>query len=111
MISIGIHIGRSSVCFSGLSLKGGKPELHFIEERLFEDSDSEKKKLLLISSQIKSIEEKHKGKSLRFCYGLSQNLVTSFLVETPFKEKFKILKTLPFEIEDKTPFRSDQIFF
>ena len=111
MISIGIHIGRSSVCFAGLSLKGGKPELHFIEEKVFEDSDSEREKLLLISSQIKSIEEKQKGQSLRFCYGLSQNLVTSFLVETPFKEKFKILKTLPFEIEDKTPFRSNQIFF
>ena len=111
MLSIGIHITESSVHFAELSLEGPKPKLESFEEHFFEDQDIEEEKVLFIVRHIEKIEEKHKGKTLRFCYGLSQNSVTSFLVKFPFKEKFKILKTIPFEIEDKSPFRPDKVFF
>lgn len=111
MISIGVHIHQDSICFAGLSLEGSRPKIHFIKEHFFQDLKSEKEKQSLINSELESIEKQYKGESLRFCYGLSQNLVTNFSIDFPFKEKFKILKTLPFEIEDKSPFRSDNVFF
>ena len=111
MVSIGIHINQDSVCFTELSLERTKPKLHSFSEYFFEDQKSQKEKILFISRHLEKIKEKHKGKALRFCYGLSQNFVTSFLIQFPFKEKFKILKTLPFEIEDKSPFHPEKIFF
>ena len=111
MVSIGIHISQDSVCFAELSLEGVKPKLNSFYEHFFESQISQKEKILFISRQLEKIEHKYKGKALRFCYGLSQNLVTSFPIQFPFKEKFKILKTLPYEIEEKSPFHPDKIFF
>ena len=111
MVSIGIHINQDSVYFAELSLEKTKPKLISFSEYFFEDQKSPKEKSLFVSHHLEKIKEKHKGKALRFCYGLSQNFVTSFLVQFPFKEKFKILKTLPFEIEDKSPFNPEKIFF
>ena len=111
MVSIGIHINQDSVCFAELSLEKNKPKLNSFSEYFFEDQKSQKERFLFISRHLEKIKEKHKGKAQRFCYGLSQNFVTSFLIQFPFKEKFKILKTLPFEIEDKSPFNPENIFF
>ncbi len=111
MISIGVHIRQDSVCFAGAGLKGGRPQLEFIEELFFDSSSSPEEKELFISRHIEKIAERRKEENVRFCYALSQSSVTGFLIEFPFKEKFKILKTLPFEIEDKTPFRADKVFF
>ena len=111
MVSIGIHISQDSVCFAELSLEGAQPKLNSFHEHFFESQISQKEKILFISRQLEKIEHKYKGKALRFCYGLSQNLVTSFSIQFPFKEKFKILKTLPYEIEEKSPFHPDKIFF
>ena len=111
MVSIGIHISQNSVCFAELSLEGTKLKPNSFYEHFFENQISQKEKFLFISRHLEKIEQKYKGKSLRFCYGLSQNLVTSFLIHFPFKEKFKILRTLPYEIEDKSPFHPDKIFF
>ena len=112
MLSIGIHIGKHSACFAELSAEGGKlKEATFFEERFFDPSDSEEKKLSSVFQRIEEIQRKHKGKALRFCLGLPQSLISSFFISFPFKEKFKILKTLPFEIEDKSPFPSEKVFF
>ena len=111
MVSIGIYIGRDNVCFAELNLEGTKPNLSSIDEYFFKNQPSQEEKHHFILSHIEKIQHKYKGQSLRFCYGLSQNVVTSFPVHFPFKEKFKILKTLPFEVEDKSPFSPDKSFF
>ena len=111
MLSVGIHITKNSAHFVGLSIEGTKPKIQFIEEHFFTDQKEEAEKALFISSILENIYKNNKGEALRFCYGLSQNIVTSFLVRFPFKEKFKIIKTLPFEIEHQTPFQSSKVFF
>ena len=111
MISIGIYINEDRFSFAELSLEKAYPKLLSFGEHFFENAHSKEEIGLFISHHLEKIEKKHKGKSLHFCYGLSQSFVTSFFVELPFKEKFKILKTLPFEIEDKSPFRPDKVFF
>ena len=111
MISVGAHIDKKSFCFAELALEQTQPKIISFEEKLFENPDSIEDKKLVILRHIDQIKKKRKSQVLRFCYGLSQSSVTSFFVDFPFKEKFKILKTLPFQIEDKTPFRSDKVFF
>ena len=111
MLSVGIHITENSVYFAGLSIEGSKPKIQLLEEHFFTDQKGEEEKALFVSRLLEKIHKNHKGETLRFCYGLSQNTVTSFFVCFPFKEKFKIIKTLPFEIEDQTPFQSSKVFF
>ena len=110
MVSIGFYITKNSLSCAELTLSP-RPKIQYCEEFFFENPNSQEEKQLVLSRQMERIENKYKGQSLRFCYGLNQNKVTSFLIEFPFKEKFKILKTLPFEIEDKTPFSSDKVCF
>ena len=111
MLSIGIHITQDRVCFSELRLEDSEPILQSFHEHFFDKGAIKEEKQALITQWIEQIEQKYKGQTLWFCYGLSQNLVTNFFISFPFKEKFKILKTLPFEIEEKTPFQSDKVFF
>ena len=111
MISIGFYISKDSLNVAELSLSGSQPQILAINQQLFQDIESEEEKLKLLSKEIERIEKQYKGKNIRLCYSLSQNLVSNFLIEFPFKEKFKILKTIPFEIEDKTPFQMDKICF
>lgn len=111
MISIGIYISKNSLCFAEMSLKKARPELHSLKEYFFDKQKSQEEQWLFISSHLSEIEKKYKGENLRFCYGLPQSHVTSFFIEFPFKEKFKILKTLPFEIEDQSPFDSNKVLF
>ena len=111
IVSIGFHISKDSLSVAELSFSGQKPEILSVNDFFFKDFQSEEEKQALLSKEVERIEGQYKGKNIRFCYGLSQSLVSSFCVEFPFKEKFKILKTLPFEIEDKTPFQLDKVFF
>ena len=111
MVSIGIYIGQDSICFAELSLEGTQPSLNSVNEYFFQPQDSQEEKNHLILSHFKEIKQKYKGQVLRFCYGLSQNRVTSFPAHFPFKEKFKILKTLPFEVEAQSPFSPNKSFF
>ncbi len=111
MVSVGICIGQGRLCIAELDLKGGRPRKLSFEELFPENSDSQKELWALLSQQLAKIKKRRMGQNLRFCYGIPQSFVTSFLVEFPFKEKFKILKTLPYEIEDKSPFRSNKVFF
>ena len=111
MISIGFYISKDSLSVAELSLSGSQPKILSLNEFFFKDSESEEEKHSLLSKELERIEREYKGKNIRFCCSLSQSLVSSFFVEFPFKEKFKILKTIPFEIEDKTPFQLDKVCF
>ena len=111
IVSIGFYILKDSLCIAELSLSAQQPEILSVNEVFFKDSQSEEEKQITLSREIERIETKYKGQNIRFCYSLSQSVVSNFFVEFPFKEKFKILKTLPFEVEDKTPFQLDKVFF
>ncbi|MCY4321255.1 MAG: hypothetical protein OXC37_02465 [Bdellovibrionaceae bacterium] len=111
IVSIGFYISKDSLNVAELSFSDKGPEILSANNLFFKDPESEEEKHILLSKEIKRIEEQYKGKNIRLCYAISQSLVSSFFVEFPFKEKFKILKTLPFEVEDKTPFQSDKVYF
>ena len=111
MISIGFYLSKDSLSMAELSFSGRQPQILSVNSIFFEDSQSEEDKLDLLSKELEKMTGRHKGKTIRLCYALPQSMVSSFYMEFPFKEKFKILKTLPYEIEDKTPFQLDRVCF
>ena len=111
MLSVGFHISKDCLSIAELSLVNGKPVIVSVNEVFWNSADKDEDKQKILSEEIQKISKKHKGQNLRFSYSIPQNLVSCFSVQFPFKERFRILKTLPFEIEDRTPFHSDKVFF
>lgn len=111
MVSLGLYISKESFVIAEVSLAGKKPKIGHIEESFWLDLDSEEEKMELLSQKIQERERVHKGRSIRICCSLPQNFVSSFSLQLPFKERFKILKTIPFEVEDQTPFQSNKVLF
>lgn len=109
MISIGIHTHLCGFEVVELTLENQSLQLKNSHRRVFEP-DSTQQGVALIE-HLQSLEKKYKNQPLRFCYSLPQNEVSSFFISLPFKEKFKILKTLPFEIEEQSPFNPHQVFY
>ena len=111
MLSVGFYISKDCLCVAEVSLVRGKPLIHSVEQIFWSDKPEDKDKKQILAEEIQKISQKHKGQNLRFSYSIPQNLVSCFSVQFPFKERFKILKSLPFEIEDRTPFQLDKVFF
>lgn len=111
MVSIGIHIKKHGFHVVELSFNGSRLTLENSYEKSFDDLVTEEKRNISILEHLGSLERKYKNQSFRFCFCLPQDQVSSFFVEFPFREKFKILKTLPFEIEDKSPFNPYKVFY
>ena len=110
MLSLGIHIRERSLSAVELLLKGAALELKGACKIPLESCASAEQRRLMIAQKLQELGGRFKGGSARFCFGLPQSQVSCFPISFPFKEKFKILKTLPFEIEDKSPFLSDKTF-
>ena len=106
--SIGIHIQEHSINIVEVSLDGTLNNTRIIP---LEPYDTREQKYIQIAQQLKALAKEHKKEAVRYCFTLSQNQVSHFKTQFPFREKFKLTKTLPFEIEDQSPFQPDQIFF
>ena len=111
MLSVGFYISKDCLCVAEVSLVSGKPLINSIQSIFWSDKSTDEDKQKILAQEVQKIANKHKGQNLRFSYSIPQNLVSCFSVQFPFKERFKILKTLPFEIEDRTPFQLDKVFF
>ena len=107
-VSIGIHIQEHSLNIAGLS-----PEGKVIETRVIplEPYNTREQKYIQIVRHLKALEKEHKKEAVRFCFALPQSRVSHFKSWFPFREKFKLIKTLPFEIEDHSPFQPEKVFF
>ena len=110
MVSLGIYISRESLCIAEVFLLSQKPKLLSLNE-VFWTELAEDERLKVLSQEIEKREKKYRGQNIRLCYCLPQNFVSSFSLQLPFKERFKILKTIPFEVEDHTPFQSSKVLF
>ncbi len=111
MLSIGICVRERRLSIAELLLKGQSLELKGAYELPFDGgSDLERNRVMLVQ-RLRELREKFKGEGVRFCFGLPQSQISSFPLAFPFKEKFKILKTLPFELEEKSPFPPETALF
>ena len=70
--------------------------------------DSEAQKELSTLSHLKSLVDSYKNREVKYIFCCPQNEISVHTLHFPFKERYKIKKSLPFEIEDKLALFSKQ---
>ena len=108
MISVGIHIQQHGIHLAEVSQEGQLLNLHFYPLQKFTTDLS---KDVAIAEFLQDIVKKYENQQVRFCFCLPQDEISYFKKLLPFKEKFKLIKTLPFDIEEESPFQPDNVFF
>ena len=112
MLSVGVHIEeKEALHVVALHYKNRKPVLKEYFSIPLAPQAEEAARLLELNQALKKVQERYKNQIMRLCFALPQNYVSCFVSSFPFSEKFKILKTLPFEIEENTLFQPDNVFF
>lgn len=104
MIFVGIDLGASAVKAVAIKSSGHKfyiLDTHFFPLKLNVD---EEKKILLRIGHLKTLSELYRNQEVRYIFCFSQNEVSALRLFFPFKERYKIEKSLSFEMEDKILF-------
>ncbi len=110
MRSIGIDIGTLSIKVADVELSGRSVILREFLEIPYSLDVSQDKRIEILSAlnRIASSYDPHQAK---FVVAVSQDRVSTRHKNFPFREKVKILKSLPFELEDEIPFDQDKSIF
>ena len=104
MKSIGIDIGPSSVKIAEIEASGKSISIQKVETYPLTSKTESDRELEIITTLKEAIIFFNTDEKTKFVIGLPQNKASLRRLSFPFKEKFKILKSLPFEMEDLTPF-------
>ncbi|MBK8203238.1 MAG: pilus assembly protein PilM [Bdellovibrionales bacterium] len=111
MRSVGIDIGRFSVKIAEVEATQRSFTLTRLEEFPL-STDPTKDTEIEVLDILRTISSQYSDhSSTLFVFGLPQEQVIVRLREFPFKERHKILKSIPFELEDDIPFSSDGAIF
>ena len=101
MIFVGIDIGSCAV--KAVAIKRTNKTFNILQTHFFHikaDDDEEQKKLLILG-HLKTLTNLYQSRETKYIFSLSQNEVSTEKLTFPFKEKYKIMKSLPFEMEEK----------
>jgi len=110
MKSIGIDIGSYSIKVAEVSQNKRGLIVHAIEEHLLGQNPAFDNDLEVIEL-LRSISLKYDPANVKFVVGLRQEFVSQRLKVFPFQDRLKISKSLPFELEEETPFSSENAVF
>ena len=101
MIFIGVDIGSYAV--KAVAIKKANKTFDILQTHFFpirEDEDEKQKKLLILS-YLKTLSNLYQNRETKYIFSFSQNEVSTERITFPFKEKYKIMKSLPYEMEEK----------
>lgn len=108
--SLGIDIGTFSIKVAELQEKGNSYSLtNFFEIPL--SVGNQKDRELEVLDALKSISSRYDLLAFRTVMAVHGQSISIRKKTFPFRERRKILKSLPFELEDEIPFESDQALF
>jgi general secretion pathway protein L len=102
--SIGIDIGSSSIKIAELEVSGKSLIVQKIQSYPLTSKTESDRELEIITTLKDAITFFDTDEKTKFVIGLPQDKASLRRLSFPFKEKFKIIKSLPFEMEDLTPF-------
>ncbi len=110
MISVGIDIGGASVKIAEVQAASKSYGItRFQEFPLSNDPNKDKK--IEILDILRQIAAAYDPDSTKFVMAVSQQHVALRYRNFPFKERFKILRSIAFELEDDIPFSQDDAIF
>ncbi len=110
MRSIGIDIGHSQIRLVEVSSSKKNIKLERFEIRNLGDSTGTDRDLEIIEN-LRELKSKGDWDSARICVALAQEQVALRNKIFPFTDRYKILKTLAFELEDELPFVTENSVF
>ncbi len=101
MIFVGVDIGSCAV--KAVAIKKNNKTFEILQTHFFslKADENEEQKQLLISTHLKTLTNLYQNRETKYIFSFSQNEVSSEKLSFPFKERYKILKSLPFQMEDK----------
>ena len=93
-----------------MAIKTSGKTFHILQTHYFpiKPEDSEEQKELVTLSHLKSLIDVYKDRDVKYIFCCPQNEISVHTLHFPFKERYKIKKSLPFEIEDKLALFSKQ---
>jgi len=101
--SVGIDIGSLSIKVADVELVGRSLILRdFLEVPYSLDITMDKK--IQVLESLRRVAAHYDPSTTKFVVGISQDRISVRKKPFPFREKLKILKSLPFELEDEIPF-------
>jgi general secretion pathway protein L len=110
MISVGIDIGRGSIKVA----EAETAQRTYVVKRFLEfplSADPQKDKKIEIIDILRNLIPQYSSDSTRFVFSVRQEDVSLRLKQFPFRERHKILRAVPFEVEDEIPFsQADAVF-
>lgn len=111
MKSVGIDIGSFSIKVAEVEASGKNAGaiVAFHEHAINPDPRADRQ--LEIVEILRNIAAQYDRTSTRFVVAVPQNEISARLKTFPFKERPKILKSLPFELEDDIPLDPDETIF
>lgn len=110
MISVGIDIGRSSVKVAEVEAVARA----YIVKRFLEfplSVDPHKDKKIETIDILRKVIPQYNPDQTKFIFCVRQEDVSLRLKQFPFRERHKILRTVPFEVEDEIPFSQENAIF
>lgn len=110
MNSIGIDIGSYSVKVAVLTSSGKIARIRSLEEYPL-SQDPNKDRTIELVEIFRAIREKHSESDSVTVTATQQDRVALRRKTFPFRERHKILKSLPFELEDDIPFSAENSVF
>ena len=101
MIFVGVDIGSCAV--KAVAIKKTNKGFNILQTHFFsiKADEKEEQKAILKLGHLKSLADLYNSRETRYIFCFPQNQVSTETLTFPFKEKYKIIKSLPFELEDK----------
>ena len=110
MKCIGIDIGSFSVKVFEIETSPKGTQLLGYQEHPLSTQETADNRVAIIDI-LKSLAEKNEGSSTKYVFCLPQGKVSSRYKSFPFKQRSKVLQTVPFELEDELPFDIEESSF
>lgn len=110
MFCVGIDIGHFSIKAAEIDASGKNFRITRVDEYLL-SQDPDKDTKIEIIEILREISRKYDPQNTKYILGVNETQVALRRVQFPFKERHKILKSVPFELEDQIPLNMDETIF
>lgn len=110
MKSLGVDIGSSSIKIAEIEGSGRTAALTQLWE-LPLSTDPTRDQALEAIEKLRAFSSQYPEKDARWVVAVAQNSISTRLKRFPFVDRLKVLKSLPFELEEEIPFDADETIF
>ena len=110
MRSVAIDIGSYSIKVAEVAATTRGYRIVDYSEISLSNDPSQDKRLLVVDA-LRKVATHYQGRNVRFVFSVSQDKVSLRQKSFPFRERYQITKSLPFQLSDDVPFdQMDAVF-